>query len=58
MPANILAYLKRYYWFARMIPRIIGPKVEAALARQAGGALIGPRQVGETTLAHEIAKKR
>jgi predicted AAA+ superfamily ATPase len=41
-----------------MIPRIIGSKVEVALARQAAVALIGPRQVGKTTLAHETAKKR
>jgi uncharacterized protein len=41
-----------------MIPRAIGSKVEAALASQAAVALIGPRQVGKTTLAHEIAKTR
>jgi uncharacterized protein len=41
-----------------MIPRIIQSKVEAALARQAAVALIGPRQVGKTTLAHEIAESR
>jgi len=41
-----------------MIPRTIGSKVEAALERQAAIALIGPRQVGKTTLAHEIAKTR
>ncbi len=28
----------------------------AALARQAAVALIGPRQVGKTTLAHQIAE--
>ena len=32
--------------------------VETALARQAAVALIGPRQVGKTTLAHAIAKRR
>jgi len=41
-----------------MIPRIIRSKVEAALARQAAVALIGPRQAGKTTLAHEIADGR
>ena len=41
-----------------MIPRAIRSKVEAALARQAAVALIGPRQVGKTTLAHEIAATR
>lgn len=41
-----------------MIPRRSASKVEAALERQAAVALIGPRQVGKTTLAHEIAKTR
>ena len=41
-----------------MIPRTARSKVEAALARQAAVALIGPRQVGKTTLAHEIAATR
>jgi hypothetical protein len=41
-----------------MIPRGIRSKVEAGLARQAAVALIGPRQVGKTTLAHEIAATR
>lgn len=38
-----------------MIRRRITQSVRAALARQAAIALIGPRQVGKTTLAHEIA---
>jgi predicted AAA+ superfamily ATPase len=41
-----------------MIPRAIRPAVEAALARQAAVAIIGPRQVGKTTLAHQIAERR
>ena len=41
-----------------MIPRIIQPSVEEALARQAAVALIGPRQVGKTTLALEIGRSR
>ncbi len=41
-----------------MIKREIYQKVEQALARQAAVALIGPRQVGKTTLALAIAKKR
>ena len=41
-----------------MIPRIITPDVERALGRQAAVALIGPRQVGKTTLALEIARSR
>ena len=41
-----------------MIPRIIASSVESALNRQAAVALIGPRQVGKTTLALEIARSR
>ncbi len=39
-----------------MIPRRALSQVREALGRQAAVALIGPRQVGKTTLAHEIAK--
>jgi predicted AAA+ superfamily ATPase len=38
-----------------MIPRRALPAVQDALSRQAAVALIGPRQVGKTTLAHSIA---
>ena len=38
-----------------MIPRRALRYVEEALSRQAAVALIGPRQVGKTTLAHTIA---
>lgn len=38
-----------------MIRRRIYDSVQHALGRQAAVALIGPRQVGKTTLAHEIA---
>lgn len=41
-----------------MIPRSAIHNVEDALSRQAAVALIGPRQVGKTTLAHEIADSR
>ncbi len=41
-----------------MIKRSIYLKVEKALARQAAVALIGPRQVGKTTLALDIAESR
>ena len=41
-----------------MIPRIITRDVESALNRQAAVALIGPRQVGKTTLALEIGRSR
>ena len=40
-----------------MIPRIIADKVKQALNYQAVVALIGPRQVGKTTLAHQISKE-
>lgn len=39
-----------------MIPRRALHDVQRALARQAATALLGPRQVGKTTLAHEIAR--
>ena len=41
-----------------MIQRDAIHKVEEALARQAAVAVIGPRQVGKTTLAHELAATR
>lgn len=41
-----------------MIERHAKSRIEAALARQAAVALIGPRQVGKTTLALEIADQR
>ena len=40
-----------------MIPRRVYPAVTDALARQAAVALIGPRQVGKTTLAMSIAEQ-
>ena len=41
-----------------MIPRLKTSDVESALNRQAAVALIGPRQVGKTTLALEIGRAR
>jgi len=41
-----------------MIPRSAIRKVQQALERQAAVALIGPRQVGKTTLAHQLAEGR
>ena len=40
-----------------MFPRKITGDLEAALRRQAAVILIGPRQVGKTTLAHFIGEK-
>ncbi len=41
-----------------MLPRLITHQVEEALKRQAAVALIGPRQVGKTTLALQIGSER
>lgn len=41
-----------------MIPRRLLPELTAALAESPAVALLGPRQVGKTTLAHEIAETR
>jgi predicted AAA+ superfamily ATPase len=41
-----------------MVHRRLLPVVTDALARQAAVALVGPRQVGKTTLAHEVAQGR
>ncbi len=41
-----------------MIPRRITTHVQHALKRQAAVALIGPRQVGKTTLALALAAKQ
>lgn len=41
-----------------MIARAIQKTLEIALGRQAAVALIGPRQVGKTTLAHAVADGR
>ena len=39
-----------------MISRLIAADVDRALARQAAAALIGPRQLGKTTLALAIGE--
>jgi uncharacterized protein len=46
------------FYYARMIARSVTPSIERSLAEQAAVAIIGPRQVGKTTLAREIADKR
>ena len=40
-----------------MIPRRIKVQIEAGLSRQAAVALMGPRQVGKTTLAKILASQ-
>jgi predicted AAA+ superfamily ATPase len=42
----------------RLIPRAIEPVVRQRLAEQPAVVLLGPRQVGKTTLAHRIADER
>ncbi len=42
--------------YARIIPRRIDNEIQAAVRRQAAVVLIGPRQVGKTTLAHTMAE--
>lgn len=54
----ILANLKLYFKNARMIERVVQKKLEEALARHAAVVLLGPRQVGKTTLAHSVAGTR
>lgn len=41
-----------------MIPRLVTQDLEEALQRQAAVALLGPRQVGKTTLALELGRTR
>jgi len=41
-----------------MLPRRLLPSLTAALAEAPAVALLGPRQAGKTTLAHEVARER
>jgi hypothetical protein len=53
----VLVNRKHCFKIARMFPRHPLQTIEHALARQASVALIGPRQVGKTTLALTIAEQ-
>jgi hypothetical protein len=46
------------FYYARMIERSVTTQIEHSLSEQAAVAIIGPRQVGKTTLAREIADSR
>ena len=41
-----------------MITRLLQKKLQKALSRQAAVVLLGPRQVGKTTLAHQVSETR
>ncbi len=56
-PAN-LAFLEQDSTIARMIPRRLATALKAALAEAPAVALLGPRQVGKTTLALALAAER
>jgi len=51
-----LAYLIFYINIARMYKREIKQKIIKSLSQNPVVAILGPRQIGKTTLAHEIAK--
>lgn len=53
-----VATLERRSIIATMIPRRLLPALTSALAEAPAVALLGPRQVGKTTLALELAKSR
>jgi predicted AAA+ superfamily ATPase len=57
IPEINLADLTWNVKIVRMISRLVQPKILNALSRQAAVALIGPRQIGKTTLALLIAEK-
>ena len=54
----ILANLAQRVTITRMIPRRIESLVRERLSHMPAVALLGPRQVGKTTLAHAIAEGR
>jgi len=51
-----LANLKLHFRFARMIKRNIGIEIKELLTEFPAVALLGPRQVGKTSLAKEIVR--
>ncbi len=55
---SFLAFLELSSIIARMISRRLLPALVDALAESPAVALLGPRQVGKTTLALELAKTR
>ena len=55
---NNLAIMEQTSIIAGMIPRRLLPTLTSALAEAPAVALLGPRQVGKTTLALEVAASR
>ena len=55
-PSVYLAILIFNVKFARMIKRRLLTEIQKALGRSPSVALMGPRQVGKTTLAFEMAE--
>lgn len=53
---NIYAFITFYVIFTYMITRRLKTELQKKLASNSSVALIGPRQVGKTTLAIEVAK--
>src|SRR3546814_3103592 len=55
---RFLAFLEQRSIITRMIPRRLAAELATALAEVPAVALLGPRQAGKTTLAHEVARTR
>lgn len=53
-----LAFLEFHSIISRKIPRRLLPAITCALAEALAVALLGPRQVGKTTLALQLARSR
>ena len=53
-----MQFMDQYSIIAHMIERFLTPQLEERLDAFPAVALVGPRQVGKTTLALEIGKKR
>lgn len=51
-----IAYLTLYVNIASMYKRELTQKIIKQLSQNSAVAILGPRQIGKTTLAHEIAK--
>jgi uncharacterized protein len=58
MAKSILAFLMSHVKITRMIKRRLLPALEKALSQKPAVVLLGPRQVGKTTLALALAQSR